>query len=88
MDQSYSLTPQGPIRTMPPSRDTVIGIRVNRRPSRHLVVNQQTDHLMVEIQFGHLRTDGVAIYMTVLHCLQTDVGVGTTGPLDIALDRF
>jgi hypothetical protein len=60
---------------------------VNRRPSRHLVVNQQTDNLEEEIQFDHLRTDGVAIYMPVLHCLQTDVGVGTTGPLDIALDR-
>jgi hypothetical protein len=26
--------------------------------------------------------------MTVLHCLQTDVGVGTIGPLDRILYRF
>jgi hypothetical protein len=55
---------------------------VNPRPSRHLVVNERTDNLQEKIQFGPLRIDGVAISMTVLHGLLTDVGVGLPAPLD------
>jgi hypothetical protein len=49
----------------------------NRRPSRHLVVNKWTNNLQEKIQFIPLRTDGVAISMTVFHRLQTDVEVAS-----------
>jgi hypothetical protein len=45
------------------SPDAVLMEYVNRRPSRHLAVNKQTDNLQEKIQFDPLRTDGVAISM-------------------------
>jgi hypothetical protein len=51
----------------------------NRRPSRHIVVNQRTDKLEEKIQFEPVCTDGGAIYMKFCTVFKRDVGVGSTG---------